>query len=250
MERRAANRVPRRIEVRFWRRGETQPHTGFTLNVSVSGLFLGTGHPLTAGERIRMELVDADRGFFAEGKVARVHKVALALRHVQQPGVGVRFLAPEDLVAELVPGARAAPATRYRSLQGEDASQAASAESSGEVSERRATEDAEMEGLEVVPADFVDASSFLSVYHRDIASGGLFLSTASPAQLNQLIVVELHLPGVAGPPPRFRARVVQRIEPTAAVGRGRNLLAGMGVQFLDRESVIDALRPVLAALRR
>jgi len=216
-----------------------------------------------------MELVDADRGFFAEGRVARVHKVALALRHVQQPGVGVRFLSPEDLIAELVPGARAPAVARPRAVPAEgdaagseDAPEAGATESAGGAAEpggdagpgpsgtRAGDTDAATDGLEVVPADFVDASSFLSVYHRDIASGGLFLSTSSPAQLDELIVVELRIPGIAGPPPRFRARVVQRIEPQAAVGRGRNLLAGMGVQFLERERVIESLRPVLAELRR
>lgn len=243
--------------MRFWRRGETQAHTGFTINVSQSGLFLGTGHPLNPGERVRLELVDADRGFVAEGKVARVHRVALALRHVQQPGVGIRFLSPEDLVAELVPGARAA--TGGRRSWGESSGGPAAGDARAPLERPPAVEpeaapaDApgdEFPGLEVIPVDFVDASSFLAVYHRDISSGGLFLSTPSPAELNQVVVVELRIPGSGSGPLRLEARVVQRIEPTAAVGRGQNLLAGMGVQFLEPERVIEQLQPTLAALRR
>lgn len=243
--------------MRFWRRGETQAHTGFTINVSQSGLFLGTGHPLNPGERVRLELVDADRGFVAEGKVARVHRVALALRHVQQPGVGIRFLSPEDLVAELVPGARAATGGRRswgESSGGPTAVEArAPLEGTPAVEPEAAPADEpgnEFPGLEVIPVDFVDASSFLAVYHRDISSGGLFLSTPSPAELNQVVVVELRIPGSGSGPLRLKARVVQRIEPTAAVGRGQNLLAGMGVQFLEPERVIEQLQPTLAALRR
>lgn len=243
--------------MRFWRRGETQAHTGFTINVSQSGLFLGTGHPLNPGERVRLELVDADRGFVAEGKVARVHRVALALRHVQQPGVGIRFLSPEDLVAELVPAARAATGGRrpWAGSLGGPTAEGAEPPPEGtsvggpEAGPTDAPAD-EFPGLEVIPVDFVDASSFLAVYHRDISSGGLFLSTPSPAELNQVVVVELRIPGGGSGPLRLQARVVQRIEPTAAVGRGQNLLAGMGVQFLEPERVIEQLQPTLAALRR
>jgi len=239
--------------VRFWRRGETQAHTGFTINVSQSGLFLGTGHPLNPGDRVRLELMDAERGFVAEGKVARVHRVALALRHVEQPGVGIRFLSPEDLVAELVPAARAATGGRRAGgpvSDGGTVGQPDEPAAGGADADRSEAAEEETEGLEVIPVDFVDASSFLSVYHRDISSGGLFLSTPSPAELQEVVVVELRVPGGEGRPLRFKARVVQRIEPKAAVGRGQNLLAGMGVQFLEPERVVERLQPTLAALRR
>jgi len=246
MDRRGDARYPRRIEVRFWRRGEMQPHSGFTVNVSRTGLFLGTGQALTQGERVRLELVDADKGFTVEGRVARVHRVALALRHVEQAGVGIRFLLPEELVAELVPAARATVGGRAGAAPGRGPKPAP--EPAGEASPAASEE--ETVGLEVVPASFVDASSFLSVYHRDISSGGLFLSTDSPAELHQVVVVELRIPGVEARPPRFKARVVHRIAPDAAVGVGRNVLAGMGVQFLEPERVIEVLGPVLDQLRR
>jgi len=249
MDRRGDARYPRRIEVRFWRRGEMQPHSGFTVNVSRTGLFLGTGQALTQGERVRLELVDADKGFTVEGRVARVHRVALALRHVEQAGVGIRFLLPEELVAELVPAARAMVGSRAGAGPGRGPKPAPEPqEPAGEAS--LAAPEEETVGLEVVAATFVDASSFLSVYHRDISSGGLFLSTGSPAELHQIVVVELRIPGVEARPPRFKARVVHRIAPEAAVGVGRNVLAGMGVQFLEPERVIEVLGPVLAQLRR
>ncbi len=263
MERRSDVRFPRRFEVRFWRRGESEAHTGFTTNVSRSGLFLGTAHSLRLGERIRLELMDADRGFIAEGRIARVHRVALALRHVEQPGIGVRFLQPEELVAELVPAARATSGGR-RGPGGEGATgrrgadgEAAASEAAPELSAAGAAESANggaladgLAGLELIPVDFVDSSSFLSVYHRDISAGGLFLSTASPAELQQVVVVELRIPAIESGPLQFKARVVHRIDPTGAVGRGRNLLAGMGVQFVEPERVIAELQPVLEALRR
>lgn len=260
MERRSDVRFPRRFEVRFWRRGESEAHTGFTTNVSVSGLFLGTGHSVSMGERIRLEVVDEDHGFIAEGRIARVHRVALALRHVEQPGIGVQFLLPEALVAELVPAARAAagsfrgPARELREApprerRGSPAA-TATAEDRADAPDGGPVAAEKNGGLEVIPVDFVDASSFLSVYHRDISAGGLFLSTESPASLHDVVVIELRVPTVELGPLQFKARVVHRIEPTGAVGQGRNLLAGMGVQFVEPERVLEALAPVLAALRR
>jgi hypothetical protein len=43
---------------------------------------------------------------------------------------------------------------------------------------------------------------------------------------------------------------VQRFEPAAAVGEGRNLLGGMAVQFLEPVKVVERLRPLVARLRR
>ena len=115
MSRRTAERHARRIEVRFWRRGHEQPHSGFTIDLSKTGLFLGTSMSLEPGERLRLEIVDRERGFLVEGQVARVHRVSVALRHIQQPGVGVRFLGPGELVGNLLNAGKAgtaAPATR------------------------------------------------------------------------------------------------------------------------------------------
>jgi hypothetical protein len=104
-------------------------------------------------------------------------------------------------------------------------------------------------GKRVVPVRFDDASAFLSVFHRDIQSGGLFVSSAEPAELNEVVWVELHLPLADARPELFQARVVQRFEPEAAVGTGANILAGMALQLLDPERAVSTLRPLLAKIR-
>jgi len=102
----------------------------------------------------------------------------------------------------------------------------------------------------VVPVQFPDPASFLSTYHRDITAGGLFVSTPDPMPLQATVWIELQLP-IPGERPRlFAARVVQRFEPQAAVGEGRNVLSGMAVQFIEAEKVLEELRPLLAILRR
>ena len=60
--------------------------------------------------------------------------------------------------------------------------------------------------------------------------------------------MQLPIPGER--PRLFAARVVQRFEPQAAVGTGRNILTGMAVQFVEPEMVLAELKPLLAVLRR
>ncbi len=264
MERRIHRRFPRRIELRYWRPGETQGHTAYTTNISKSGLFVSSATALMPGERLRLEIVDRECGFFAEGRVARVHRVALALRQVDQPGVGVRFLLPEELVENLVPHARqSGPATQGgRASEPEPSRPAATgfeaapeaASSPAEEAQKAASagRDSAMDidRSKVVPIEFAEPGSFLSTYHRDISAGGLFVSTPNPMAVQETVWIEMQLP-IPGERPRlFAARVIQRFEPQAAVGSGRNYLSGMAVQFLEPERVLAELKPLLALLRR
>lgn len=270
MERRIHRRIARRIELRFWRQGEAQAHTGYTTNISRSGLFLGSATSLNPGERLRLEIVERERGFFAEGRVARVHRVALALRHIDQPGVGVRFLLPEELVEELLLLARqSGPATQGgrpfeladlptgsdvgdAGLDGSPAAPEAPPAGYDTAGAAVAVPAATMDPVRetIVPVSFSDPSAFLGTYHRDIAAGGLFVSTPTPLALQEKVWIEMHLP-LAGERPRlFAARVIQRFSPQAAVGPGKNLLAGMAVQFINPDRVVEELKPLLAALRR
>jgi len=267
MERRIHRRFPRRIELRFWRLGETQGHTAYSTNISKSGLFLSSVSALMPGERLRLEIVDRDSGFIAEGRVARVHRVSLALRQFDQQGVGVRFLLPEELVENLVPLARqSGPVTQAgRTVEPEplgpddrwrdDTLTDEAAEALFQDGQPSDQEPAPKSGMDiardkVVPVSFADPSTFLSTYHRDISAGGLFVSTPTPMALQEAIWIELQLPIAGERPKLFAARVIQRFDPQAAVGSGKNLLSGMAVQFVEPEKVIAELKPLLALLRR
>lgn len=267
MERRIHRRFSRRLELRFWRPGESQGHTAYTTNISKSGLFLSSANALMPGERLRLEIVDRENGFFAEGQVARVRRVALALRQVDQPGVGVRFLLPEELVERLLPLAQqTGPVTQGgRTLEPEPftaddpaAGDAPIAVTSGAGSGAQAASDPppardlpmDISRDKIVPIQFPDPASFLSTYHRDISSGGLFVSTPNPLPMQATLWIEMQLP-IPGERPRlFAARVVQRFDPQAVVGEGKNYLSGMAVQFLDPEKVLAELAPLLSILRR
>src|SRR5690606_17875268 len=73
-----------------------------------------------------------------------------------------------------------------------------------------ATGEAPRGGTVVVPVDFSDRSTFLSVYHRDLAAGTLFVSTDVPAALKQVVMVELLTPPPVRRTLHFRAEVARR----------------------------------------
>ncbi|HEV7784797.1 MAG TPA: PilZ domain-containing protein, partial [Thermoanaerobaculia bacterium] len=105
MSRRRAVRRPRRVQVSFWRRGDATAYIGYTTNISVTGMFVATNSPMAGGSRIRVEVVDRDRGFMVEGVVAHARKFHVDLARVSLSGMGVRFLTVEELVRELIPSA-------------------------------------------------------------------------------------------------------------------------------------------------
>src|SRR5687767_401947 len=90
------------VQVQFWKRGEPHAHPGYTTNISLTGMFIGTSSPLPPGTRLRVEVLEGNRGFMVEGVVAHARKVRGEMMRLSQPGMGVRFLSVEDLVRELV----------------------------------------------------------------------------------------------------------------------------------------------------
>lgn len=103
MSRRRSTRRARRVQVQFWKRGEPHPYPGYTTNISTTGMFIATRSPLPQGTRVRVEVLDRDRGFMVEGMVAHARKVRGELMRISQPGMGIRFLNVEELVKELIP---------------------------------------------------------------------------------------------------------------------------------------------------
>lgn len=237
--RRRAVRRPRRVQVQFWKRGEPHNYPGYTTNISTTGMFLATNSPQPPGTRLRVEVLEGDRGFIVEGVVAHARKTRSDLMRLSHPGMGIRFLAVEELVRELIPV-----------IAGETeeipAEAAAATPPVAPVIPAPAPRPADGGGAFTM--GFAGPSEFLETYQRDILNGGLFVSTRYPGRLQETVRIELRPPLPGASPITLRARVVQRFEPQEG-SFGPNLLAGMGVEILDLPAVLVELRPIVERLK-
>jgi PilZ domain len=227
MNRRRSERVPRRVEVQFWQVGH-KIHRGYSTNISGSGMHISTANPLPPQARLRIEVVNGDRGFMIEGVVAHRRAVHPELMKVTPPGMGVRFLSPDELLREIFPAGPGA---------------AAGAEAGGGKPARAA--EPQQEELPAYPVRFATAKDFLVVYERDIVNGALFVATDLPGKMREVVRIEIHPPGPAREPILLPARVVQRFEPEPGSGA---TLVGMGVELLDLPEALTRLRPIAAGL--
>jgi hypothetical protein len=281
MSRRRAVRRARRLQVHFWKQGDSTPYVGYTTNISMTGMFVASNSPLPSGSRIRVEIL-SERPFALEGVVAHARRVRPELARVSQSGMGVRFLSVEELVRDVIPGAygqteeipvdadrgSATPVPPPPSIS--DPLDAETEEIAAPPSPppkpmppqpfqspmpARPAGGPPSAGKPVAPSGgafsvrFSEPDEFLEVYRRDILQGGLFVSTQYPARLQETVSVELFPPLPAAPPVRLRARVVQRFEPRPGDFSGPNLLAGMGLELLELPALVERLRPIVEQLQ-
>ena len=201
----------------YWRPGESYCHSGFTSDVSTSGMFLATDEPLPTGSRIRISIGASDLGFFVEGEVTYSRKRRSDRPTPGRRGMGVRFLPIVRVLSKLVPELGASLAQHANPSE---------------------------EGLFHVV--YADAKQFLEVYDRDVTTGGLFVATQRPAEVSEDIEIEVTVAHSGLRPLRLSGAVVYRAEP--ADEAHANLMAGMGVE-LDATSAGKVER-FAARLRR
>lgn len=233
-DRRENARRPRRIPVRFWKRGDDEAHTGFTTNISSSGAFISTRDLVPKGVRLRIEFCDAKAGFMTEAEVARAIRTEPALQQVMPTGVGVRFLSVEELVAELFPSVPSQPRKR---VVGD-----VEIEEVGEPPEdAKESVAGPPQKLHEFVVQFPSEASYRQAYERDVRQGGLFVASQHPAPLDRKITLEIH-PPQRSTPFRLQAKVVQSVPPTGSGDGKPNLLAGMGVEFVDPQRAVESFR--------
>ena len=91
MERREAKRKARRVQVKFWDSADQDPRTGYTINVSPTGLFVGTNRPLPPGSKVRLSISLDEREIALDGTVVHAARVSPLLQRLRPSGMGVRF---------------------------------------------------------------------------------------------------------------------------------------------------------------
>ena len=262
MERRRNRRWPRQLEVRVWKRGdEAHPMRATSANISRTGIFVRTQQVLPSGTRLRLEVFNGPRSFVAEGVVMRALKTPTQLQSVMPSGMGIRFIHVEELLGELLPGLdlnaeeRVPGGVSIPSGGAARAAAAAGAAVAPQTTPATMVQDASpIRGAaaaaaspaitgSLFPLVFRDREHFRRAFERDISTGGLFVTTDHPLALDSVVEVEVGVEGIEAAPVRLQARVVHRTEPTA--GDEGNLLAGMGLQFLDVQRAVERLRSLL-----
>ena len=202
-DRRTADRFRRRVPVHFWRPGESYRHSGFTSDVSTTGMFLATEEPLARGSRIRVAVGASDLGFFVEGEVTHSNKRESHLSSARRVGMGVRFLPMEKILAKLVPELEAS-----------------------------LTQNATPSDDGLYRVCYAGAEQFLEVYERDVQTGGLFVATQRPAAARERVEIKVVVEHSGIRPLRLAGTVVYRAEPTPpGEDSHANLMAGMGVEL-------------------
>ena len=276
MTRRISPRRPRRVQVQFWKRDEPHAYPGYTTNISMTGMFIATRSPYPPGTRLRVEVLEGERGFVIEGMVAHARKIRGELMRLSTPGMGVRFMSVEELIRELIPvghgveelpGAPPGPVPLAPGAVVPDWTPAPlPAPSMPSMSSPRPAAPpsapppvpsppparpappappsipAPREGTGTFAVHFLSPEEFVEVFRRDIVNGGLFVSTRYPGRLQETVNVELHPPFPGATAVLVRARVVQRFEPSSDNG-SPNLLSGMGVELLELPAVVERLQP-------
>ena len=205
-----ATRFPRRVQVRFWPRGDdANAFAGYSRNVSATGMFLATIHPMKPGRVLEIEFQDEAGDFRVRGLVVHSAKISPLLQSVRPSGMGIKFL---DRSLELE---RLLPVEEVR-----------------ENSETDRT---------VFPMYFPSPEELVARYDQDVCAGGLFVPTTRPADLEAMVAIEIHLPRPEDPVLVFDARVVHRVDS----GEG----SGMGIAFENQNEVINRLGPIVESLR-
>ena len=91
MERREAKRKPRRVQVKFWDSADEEPRGGYTINISPTGLFVGTNRPLPPGRKVRLSISLDEQELSLDGTVVHAARVSPLLQRLRPSGMGVRF---------------------------------------------------------------------------------------------------------------------------------------------------------------
>ena len=205
-----ARRFPRRVQVRFWPEDEpARSYAGYSRNISATGMFLATIHPMKPGTLLVIEMQGESSTFNVKAKVMHSAKVSPLLQSVRPSGMGVRFIDRSRGLEDLL------PADEVQILDDHD--------------------------RKIFPIYFSTPQEFVEAYDRDIRNGGLFVPTSRPAQMDQEVAIELNLPRTEDAVMTLIARVVH------VVGSGPE--AGMGVAFLSQGDAMTRLSTFVDEMR-
>ena len=154
---RQQKRNPRRINVRFMKKGEDEYAVGYTKNVSAGGLFIGTIRPLPPGTEIVVDIKEGERLRQRPAVVVHAARVSPLLASVQTSGMGVRFLDGEQTEKAVTTVQVEAEKSPVESME--------------EVAQLPGEDDGEPD----IEVDLTVVESFREAFRRDIQHGLIFV---------------------------------------------------------------------------
>lgn len=226
MDKRRNRRLKRRIQVRFWKPDEKIPKSGFTYNVSLTGMFICTNSPLKPGSRVIVEVGKEGRKLELHGQVRHAARVDPLLQKLKPSGMGVRLLRTEEMMAAVL-GLDAETTEEPEEKEEEQVQEE-------ETVQTEADEDEE--AAPMYSMNFVSPTELATSFERDLKFGGIFVPTVSLPEKDE-VVVEFLFDWSDDARVCIPAYVVKRFEAAEGTAMGEKV-SGIGVAFSDPEGAI------------
>lgn len=237
MERRSKRRFARRLQVSYWPEGDQHARQSYTTNISTTGAFIATNAPLAPGSRLRVEF-QGENSFFVEAVVSHAARVSTALQSIRSSGMGIRFLTISELISGLLPTSRDHDAAAI-----EDTDHRTTADG-GESTPRSA---GGSERRHTYTVGFRNVAYLLEAIDNEIAFGGVFVPTNSPAGVHEDVRIALALPAPIKRTVHAEATVVTVSDTGSA--NSESTVNGMGVAFKDSVKVLEELNKMIDRAR-
>jgi Tfp pilus assembly protein PilZ len=231
MQKRVAQRFKRRLQLRFWSLEDKTPRSGFTQDVSVTGMFICTNSPISSGARIAIEVSLGGEKIQLLGEVRHARRVDPVLRMVKTAGMGVRLLKVEEVMSEVL--------RLKRAVEEEVEEDELAAETTEETDEE----------LAVFPVYYDSPHDLANTFSRDIKHGGLFVATPEPAERDERVMLEFLFDWDPSHSLRVEAQVVKKFVAAEGSSTGEQV-TGMGVAFSQPAEVIAQFGEIVAGLNK
>ena len=154
--------------MRFW--SDAVEGTGFTSDISDTGLLIETPKPLELGQRLHLEISLNEGSYFAECVIVRRKTYPRHARSLFKPAIGVRFLGLSE-VANVASAPDSETSTDPVQVEVPDGP---------------------------MQVDLRDLADLEAVYESDIKHGGLLVRTREAPEIDSEIMVPVLLPDPHG----------------------------------------------------
>jgi Tfp pilus assembly protein PilZ len=226
MDNRKARRLKRRIRVKFWRLDGPVEKSGFTYNVSLTGMFICTNSPFKPKTRIVIQIGKEDNKIEIQGVVRHAARVDPLLQKIKPSGMGVRLLRTEELMAVVL--------GHERDMSAEKEDEENETALQEEVAQTEAVED--QEAATIYRMNFVSPRELATSFERDLKFGGIFVPVLDLPEGDD-VVIEFLFDWDDQARVQIPAHVVKRFEAAEGTTAGERV-TGIGAAFSDPEGAI------------